>query len=182
MDGSVRSWRYAPNASVNQSYLPHRWCAIFQPLCELTHIPTRLIFFFCQRSKKKNPPWKDWPNDLQLWIYHLTKYSILSCVGGFFFPLLLPRLSALSQWDVCHCLLHVLNLSFDDLLLTHGINLSVKLTELCETAKDLPIAFFFFVWQKKGTSERQRRKSRGLISNYLIYMKINPRASSTQRD
>lgn len=86
MDGSVRSWRYAPNASVNQSYLPHRWCAIFQPLCELTHIPTRLIFFFCQRSKKKKPPWKDWPNDLQLWIYHLTKYSILSCVGGFFSP------------------------------------------------------------------------------------------------
>lgn len=157
-------------------------CNISTPLWVDSHSHTTNFFFLPAIKKKKNPPWKDWPNDLQLWIYHLTKYSILSCVGGFFFPLLLPRLSALSQWDVCHCLLHVLNLSFDDLLLTHGINLSVKLTELCETAKDLPIAFFFFVWQKKGTSERQRRKSRGLISNYLIYMKINPRASSTQRD
>lgn len=80
-------------------------------------------------------------------------------MGGFFFPLLLPRLSALSQWDVCHCLLHVLNLSFDDLLLTHGINLSVKLTELCETAKDLPIAFFFLFDRRKELLRGKEEKA-----------------------
>lgn len=134
-------------------------CNISTPLWVDSHSHTTNFFFLPAIKKKKNPPWKDWPNDLQLWIYHLTKYSILSCVGGFFFPLLLPRLSALSQWDVCHCLLHVLNLSFDDLLLTHGINLSVKLTELCETAKDLPIASFFLFDRRKELLRGKEEKA-----------------------
>lgn len=58
-----------------------------------------------------------------------------------FFPL--PLFSAVSQHNVYNCFLHVLNLSFDDLVLTRGINLSVKFTELCEAAKDPPIAFVF---------------------------------------
>lgn len=94
--------------------------------------------------------------------------------------LFLPRLSAVSQQDDCHCFLHVLNLSFDDLLLTHGINSSVKFTGLCEAAKDLPIAFIFD--RRKEFLKKQEEKPGVLILNNIIYIKINLRASSTQRD
>lgn len=69
-----------------------------------------------------------------------------------------PRLSALCQRYICHCFLHVLNLSSDDLILTRGINLSVKFTELSEAAKDLPIAFYF---TEERAFVKQRSKTRG---------------------
>lgn len=106
----------------------------FNPWCVDSHSHITTNF-----SASKNHPQNNWPNDLQLWSNHLTKYFILSCVIFFFFS----RLSALSQHNVYRRFIHVLNLSFDDLVLTHGINLSVKFTELCEAAKDPPIAFLF---------------------------------------
>lgn len=81
---------------------------------------------------------------------------------GFF----LPRLSALSQQRVCHCFLGVLNLSFDDLLLTHGTKSSVKFTELCEAAKDLPRAFCL---TEERNSVEQGRKRKNYLKRYNLY-------------
>jgi len=78
-----------------------------------------------------------------------------------------PRLSAGSQQAVCRCFLHVFNPSSDDLLLTHGIGF----TKLCEAAKDLTAAPPHFT------------ENRGFDHTHnIIYMKINLRAISTQRN
>lgn len=145
-------------------------CNISTPLWVDSHSHTT-NFFFLPAIKKKKPTLKrltKWFAALDLSFNKV--FDPFMCGRFFFFPLLLPRLSALSQWDVCHCLLHVLNLSFDDLLLTHGINLSVKLTELCETAKDLPIAFFFFcLTEERNFWEAKKKKQRFDLKLFNLY-------------
>lgn len=182
MDGSVRSWRYAPNASVNQSYLPHRWCAIFQPLCELTHIPTRLIFFSASDQKKKKPTLKrltKWFAALDL---SFNKVFDPFMCGRFFFSPSPPSLIGPQPVGRLPLFASCFEFEFWWPAFNTWHQLVSQTYRAMWNSQRPAYCFFFFVWQKKGTSERQRRKSRGLISNYLIYMKINPRASSTQRD
>lgn len=152
--------------------LCHGWLSPFLMICtecvnksKLVAIPNdvhlkTLACWLAFPQPVKNHPQNNWPNDLQLWSHHLTKYFILSCV--IFFPL--PRSSAVSQRSVYNCFLHVLNLSFDDLFLTHGINLSVKFTELCEAAKDPPIAFLF---DRRKDLWEERKKNLGFWSQTI---------------
>lgn len=73
-----------------------------------------------------------------------------------FFPL--PCLSAQSQQNVCHCSLHVINLSFDDLLLTHGTSTRQLNSQSC--VKEPKICLLLSCLTEERAFEKQWRKNR----------------------
>lgn len=122
---------------------------------ELTHIPTwRLIFLPAKTTLKTH-----WPNDLQLWSHHLTKYLILWCVQFFF----LPSLIGPQPVDFLPLFFYVLNLRFDDLLLTHGIDSSnsqgcVKQPKTC---------LLLFCLTEERTFKKQKERNQGFCSQTI---------------